>query len=215
MVYLCETYGDNCKVLVFWKEKLVLLAVPKTGTTAIETALAPSADVAILNPPGLKHTTLHKFDRFMQPYLSSTGEDDLETAAVVRNPLEWLGSWYRYRARPYLDGKPNSTKDITFDQFVLEVLKDDKAPYARIGTQRTFLTGRDGRVGADHMFQFEELSRYVAFLEKRLTRRIDLRRQNVSPEMEIPLSPEVSEKLKHEWAAEFDLWRSASQASET
>lgn len=202
-------------MLVFWKEKLVLLAVPKTGTTAIETALAPSADIAILNPPGLKHTNLHKFDRFMHPFFNSTGEDDLETAAVVRNPLDWLGSWYRYRARPYLDGKSNSTKDITFDQFVLEVLKDDKAPYARIGTQRRFLTGKDGRIGADRMFQFEELSRYVTFLEKRLTRRIELRRQNVSPEMEIPLSPEIREKLEADWAPEFDLWRSASHASET
>lgn len=215
MVYLCEIKVDCSEVLVFWKEKLVLLAVPKTGTTAIETALAPSADLAILNPPGLKHTNLHKYDRFIQPFLSSTGEDGVETAAVVRNPLDWLGSWYRYRARPYLDGKPNSTKDISFDQFVLEVLKDDKAPYARIGTQRTFLTGRDGRIGADHMFQFEEMSTYVRFLEKRLTRRIELRRQNVSPEMEMPLSPEIREKLESDWAIEFDLWRSASQASET
>lgn len=202
-------------MLVFWKEKLVLLAVPKTGTTAIETALAPSADIAILNPPGLKHTTLHKYDRFIQPYFGSTGEYGLETAAVVRNPLDWLGSWYRYRARAYLDGKPNSTKDVSFDQFVLEVLKDDKAPYARVGTQLRFLTGKDGRIGANHMFQFEEISHYVKFLEKRLTRRIELRRQNVSPEMEIPLSPEIREKLEFEWAAEFDLWRSAAQASET
>ena len=215
MVYLCETNRDYRKVLVFWKEKLVLLAVPKTGTTAIETALAPSADVAILNPPGLKHTTLHKYDRFVQPYFMSAGTDDLETAAVVRNPLDWLGSWYRYRSRPYLDGKPNSTRDVSFDQFVLEVLKDDKAPYARIGSQLRFLTGKDGSVGATHMFQFEDLSRYVSFLEKRLTRRIDLRRQNVSPEMELPLSPDIRKKLDTEWAAEFDLWRSASQASET
>ena len=37
-------------MLVFAKEKLVLLALPKTGTTAIEEALAARADVALRNP---------------------------------------------------------------------------------------------------------------------------------------------------------------------
>jgi hypothetical protein len=44
-------------MLVFWKAKLVLLAVPKTGSTALEAAFGPWADAAFLNPPRLKHMT--------------------------------------------------------------------------------------------------------------------------------------------------------------
>ena len=110
-------------MLEFWKENLVLLAVPKTGTTAIEKSLSPFADISILNPPGLEHTPVAKFNRFVQPYLESVGSNAMETVGVIRNPLDWLGSWYRYRARPFLDGKPNSTKDVIFDDFILEVLK--------------------------------------------------------------------------------------------
>ena len=38
-------------MLVFWKENLVFLAVPKTGTTAIEGALAPRASMVLRDPP--------------------------------------------------------------------------------------------------------------------------------------------------------------------
>jgi len=114
-----------------------------------------------------------------------------------------------------LDGKPNSTKDISFDRFVLDVLGENQPPYARIGSQRRFLTGKDGSVGATHMFQFEQMSGYVQFLERRLIRRIDLRRENVSPQMEIGLSPRVEEQLLNAWADEFELWEKTGQASDT
>ena len=42
-------------MLVFWKENLVFLAVPKTGTTAIEGALSPYAAMVLRDPPQIKH----------------------------------------------------------------------------------------------------------------------------------------------------------------
>lgn len=195
-------------MLVFWKENLALLAVPKTGTTAIEKALAPHASMAILDPPILKHVPIYRYDRFLKPFFLKAGGKELETAAVVRNPISWLGSWYKYRSRPELDGKPNSTATISFDDFVLEAIKGESAPYAHVGSQLKFLTNRDDSVGATHMFQYEQMERYVAFLENRLNHRIDLPKVNVSPEKETPLSSDVEAKLRRKWAAEFDLWES-------
>lgn len=197
-------------MLVFWKENLALLAVPKTGTTAIEKALAPHASMAILDPPILKHVPIYRYDRFLKPFFLKAGGKELETAAVVRNPISWLGSWYKYRSRPELDGKPNSTATISFDDFVLEAIKGESAPYAHVGSQLKFLTNRDDSVGATHMFQYEQMERYVAFLENRLNHRIDLPKVNVSPEKETPLSSDVEAKLRRKWAAEFDLWESLS-----
>ena len=197
-------------MLVFWKENLALLAVPKTGTTAIEKALAPHASMAILDPPILKHVPIYRYDRFLKPFFLKAGGKELETAAVVRNPISWLGSWYKYRSRPELDGKPNSTANISFDDFVLEAIKGESAPYAHVGSQLKFLTNRDDSVGATHMFQYEQMERYVAFLENRLNHRIDLPKVNVSPEKETPLSSDVEAKLRRKWAAEFDLWESLS-----
>ena len=50
-------------MLVFWKERLVFLAVPKTGTTALEGALAPKAALVFRDPPILKHTPLYRYRR--------------------------------------------------------------------------------------------------------------------------------------------------------
>ncbi|MFT7107526.1 MAG: hypothetical protein ACJAVT_002050 [Yoonia sp.] len=40
--------------------------------------------------------------------------------AIVRNPIDWLGSWYCYRTREDLIGHENCTRDISFNDFALE-----------------------------------------------------------------------------------------------
>ena len=55
-------------MLLFWKAKLVLLAVPKTGTTALEAALLAHADTAILNPPEKKHLTARRWRNQLAPF---------------------------------------------------------------------------------------------------------------------------------------------------
>lgn len=197
-------------MLVFWKENLALLAVPKTGTTAIEQALAPHASMAILDPPVLKHLPIYRYDRFLKPFFLKAADKELETAAVVRNPIDWLGSWYKYRSRPQLAGKPNSTAEISFDDFVLEAVKGESAPFAHVGSQLKFLTNRDDSVGATHMFRYENMGRYIEFLESRLNRKIELPNVNVSPKRPLDLSPQVEEKLRRKWADEFALWDSTS-----
>ncbi len=195
-------------MLVFWKENLALLAVPKTGTTAIEHALAPHASMAILDPPILKHLPIYRYDRFLKPFFLKAAEKELETAAMVRNPIDWLGSWFKYRSRPSLDGQPNSTADMSFDDFVLEAIKGESAPYAHVGSQLKFLTNRDDTVGATHMFRYENMARYLEFLEDRLNRKIELPQVNVSPERDLKLTDAVEEKLRRKWLEEFALWES-------
>ncbi len=74
-------------MLVFWKERLVLLAVPKTGTTALEGALAPRASVVMRDPPTVKHAPLYRYRRFVEPLLKASGGEGFETVAVVREPV--------------------------------------------------------------------------------------------------------------------------------
>jgi hypothetical protein len=53
-------------MLVFWKENLVLLAVPKTGSTALQGALAPRASMVFRDPPKLKHAPCYRYRRFLK-----------------------------------------------------------------------------------------------------------------------------------------------------
>lgn len=196
-------------MLMFWAERLVFLAVPKTGTTALEGALAPRASMVLRDPAILKHTPLYRYRRFLEPYFGKAGPTDLETLAVTRAPVDWLGSWYRYRLRDDLVGHPNSTRDVTFDDFVREFCKDKPAPFAAVGTQARFILNPDETVGVNHLFRYEAQDKLIAFLEDRLSMKIQTRQLNVSPKAELSLSPKIEAILRRKRAAEFAVWEAA------
>lgn len=198
-------------MLVFWKEKLVLFAVPKTGTTALEAALTPSADIAILNPPGLKHCNVPKYERELARVFEKQ-DRKLTRVAVIREPIDWLGSWFRYRSRPAIAGTPNAVPGISFAEFVEEWLRDKPKPFARIGTQATFLTDKNGHLGVDHLFRYEELGRAVSFLEDRLKRPITLEQRNVSPRQTMTEDIALRNLVMEKRPREFSIWETAATA---
>jgi len=197
-------------MLVFWTQKLVFLSVPKTGTTAIETALASSADMVISNPPELKHAPVYRYNRFFRPMFErACNASDLELMAVMREPVSWLASWYRYRRRDFMRGHVNSTHEVSFEEFVREYMKGDKkAPFANVGSQAKFLEPRPNGVKVDHLFRYEDQSRLLNFLEDRLERTIQLERRNTSPAMPVELPLATQKKLRKKCAAEFKLYES-------
>lgn len=199
-------------MLVFWDERLVLFSVPKTGSTALEGALAPHAALVIRNPPELKHAPCYRYRRFLRPYFKqAAGVDAMETVALVRHPVDWLSSWYRYRHRKDLIGHPNSTRDISFDDFVLEYCKGKPQPFANVGSQARFLTIDGDQIGVGHLFRYEAMDKAVAFFEHRLGQKITLNQRNVSPSLSTPLSAHVAEKLREKCDGEFAIWE-AGQA---
>ena len=196
-------------MLVFWKEKLVFLAVPKTGTTAIEGALAPRADAVFRDPPILKHTPFYRYKRWVLPMLEKAGAEDFETVAVVRHPIDWLSSWYRYRLRNELIGHKNSTRGISFDEFIVEYCNESPAPFANVGSQAKFLAAQNKPTPCTHVFRYEAQPKLISFLEDRLSTQITLKQLNVSPTADISVDAEVMALLKREKAADFALWEAA------
>ena len=197
-------------MLVFWKERLVFLAMPKTGTTALEGALAPRADMVFRNPPEIKHAALYRYRRRVLPLLEAADGSDFETMAVLREPVSWLSSWYRYRHRDDLAHDPRSTRGISFDDFVRAYLDDSPPPYANIGSQSRFVANPDGSVGVTHLFRYESPIELADFLSRRLGQALPaLPYRNVSPQMETSLSPGLLALLRDRHAAEFTLWEQA------
>lgn len=195
-------------MLVFFKERLAFLSVPKTGTTAYETALRPRADMVISEPPMLKHAPVYRYNRFVRPMFLKVCDTELELMAVMREPISWLGSWYRYRRRPFMQGKDNATFDVTFDEFILAYMKGNKPGFADVGSQLNFMAPQPNGTGITHYFKYEDQPRLKAFLEDRLEVKLDLKRENVSPEMDLTLSAEVEERFRRKFADEFTLYES-------
>ncbi|GAB4388678.1 sulfotransferase family protein [Albidovulum sp.] len=198
-------------MLVFWKERLVYLATPKTGSTAIETALEPLASVVIQRPPELKHTPAQRYRRFIAPFLSQSAGEDFTVVALMREPIDWLGSWYRYRQRDGMRNPEHSTRGLTFDGFVEGYLRPDPPAFARVGSQRPFLCP-PGEAPVDLIFRYEEIDRFVRFLEDRLDCEITLPRLMVSPPGATDLSPDLELRLKARLAEDIALYRSLGAA---
>ena len=195
-------------MLVFYKERLAFLSVPKTGTTAYEAALAPRADMVISEPPMLKHAPVYRYNRFIRPMFEKVCDTQLELMAVMREPVSWLGSWYRYRQRPFMEGKPNSTHGISFDDFVLAYMKGDKPGFADVGSQYQFMKSQPNGTGITHYFRYEDQPRLKAFLEDRLQITLTLTRENESPRMPLQLSDDVAQRFRRKCAEEFELYDS-------
>jgi hypothetical protein len=194
-------------MLVFWKARLVFLAVPKTGTSAYEAALGPTAAMSVLDPPELKHAPVYRYNRFFRPMFEKMGADNMELLAVIREPVSWLGSWYSYRQRGFLEGKPTSTRGMSFDDFCNDYARGDRPPYANVGSQAKFIEPRPNGVSVDHLYKYENQAGLITFLEERLDMKIDLPRENVSPRRgDLTLSADTEAKLRRKCADDFEVW---------
>jgi hypothetical protein len=193
-------------MLVSVSRRLAYLAMPKTGTQSLERALAPLCDIRYGGLPRVKHMTLQTFERFVRPYLEALGAGDTETLCVIREPVDWLGSWYRYRGRAALDGHPNSTKDLSFAEFVEAYLNKPTPPFARVGRISRFVAGASGGPGVTHMFRYENLAGVTRFLSDRFETGIVLPRVNVSSRARLELPAALRARVERELSEDFALY---------
>lgn len=193
-------------MLVFSEARLVFLAVPKTGSTAYEAALAPHAALVVSHPPEIRHAPVFRYNRYFRPMLERFVAADIDILAVMREPVSWLGSWYRYRQRPAVAGQPTSTQGMSFDAFVSAYCESDPPEFARVGMQSKFLEPQRNGTRVTHLFRYEDQAGLIRFLETRLDMRLALSAMNCSPELPTPLSPQTERRLRDRCAADFRLW---------
>ncbi len=196
-------------MMIFKQEKLVFLAVPKTGTSAIEEALRPHAWLVLERPPGIRHMTLARFNRDFRPQLVADGIAGIEIMAVMREPVSWLGSWYRYRLRDNLTGKPKSTSHVSFNEFVAAYLAPaPRSSFAALGSQARQMSDETGRVAIDHLFRYEDFSSVTGFLSQRVHQPLILANINVSEPLPLELSPALHREYQTAYQKDFDLYDS-------
>lgn len=203
-------------MLVFWHQKLAMLATPKTGTTAIEAALESMAHLAIQRPPQLKHASVRKYHRFIGPWLESASGTPFTVIATMREPLDWLGSWYRYRQREDIGEDRKSTANMSFDTFVRLYCSDDPPAAVAVGSQANFLAPKLEKgveKGLDRIFLYERIEDLIAFLEDRLNCEILLPRLNVSPLAPLDLEPATAQRLRQHAVKDFDLYARLQDAN--
>lgn len=197
------------------RARLAMLSQPKTGTTALEKALSLRASMTIHGPPELKHVSYRGFMRDFAPMIEShTGlkRSEYLIVAAMREPIDWLGSWYRYRTRGKLLKKNhprsrNYTGEISYEEFIRQVCSSavDKPSYAEVKTPSWVSLAHRDCVGVDRLFPYEDLSGLYALIEERSGKSPEPDQLNVSPEMDLSLSNEALALIREKFRFDFDL----------
>ncbi|HMQ41246.1 MAG TPA: hypothetical protein PKC09_08235 [Paracoccus sp. (in: a-proteobacteria)] len=189
-------------MLIFWDQRLVFLATPKAGSTAVEVALEPLASLAVQRPHAMKHVNATQFRHHLQPWLREIAAEDFTTVALMREPVEWLRSWYRFELR---DSDADQLPD--FEHFTRRYLSEPGAVTNGIGTQSAFL---GGETPVDRIFRYEDIDAFTAFLDDRLGCEIVLPRVNVPPAADVTLSPATEAQLRETLRQDILLYESLS-----
>ncbi|WP_410217369.1 hypothetical protein [Paracoccus sp. (in: a-proteobacteria)] len=192
-------------MLIFWDQRLVFLATPKAGSSAIEMALESLASASLQRPATLKHTDIGTFRRHLGPWLEAQAGEAFTTVALMREPVEWLRSWYRFKLRDDIDDPHPIMEGVGFADFVREYARPEGPGTTGVGTQAGFLTNGQARV--DRIFRYEQIQDFVDFLEGRLDCAIELPRINVPPSVDVHLDPEAEVRLRASMARDLDLYQ--------
>ncbi len=202
-------------MLVLKDAGLVYLANPKTATQSLRAALGPFTR-ATPKDTGNKHINAAIYARKWAPRIERRIGQPPRTFAVMREPLDHLGSWFRYRQRAALQGHENSTYGMDFATFIDACLQKDPPPFARVGRQARFLGFLNEAPPVNYIFDYAQLDLLITFLNERLGTVLTLPVRNVSPETgdddALALPSDLMARLKDGLAAEFTLYDQVSKA---
>ena len=183
-------------MLVF-PQGLILLSVPKTGSTSLEAAFAPHALVAVTSIACGRevsgNTARHKWG-------------PAEVWGVIRDPFDWVRSWYQYRCTMEFAGTSRFALGRTFEQFVDRWAGGERMQGNLLDLQSDFLAG------ADRVYTFEALGVLAKDLGARLGATVALPRLNVSPQQTAYMSDKTADKIRFKAAKDFEIYERLNHA---
>jgi hypothetical protein len=197
-------------MLILDEARLVVLEMPKTASQALRRAL--QRHVRELSDEQ-RHGGYRAFKRHLYPTLAKEWDGLVETCCVVREPLAWVRSWYRYRQREDIVGTEKSTAEIDFNDYIEAMLSDDPPPYVQKGRQALFTVWNGKKTRVDHVFDYERLDRLLAFLGGRLGTQLRLPRRNRSKgPMPGPLPAQLQARFAEAYDEDYALYHAVQRA---
>lgn len=200
-------------MLISTKKKFVFLSNYKCASTSIESVLKEHCEL-ILTGPKFKHLPIDKFNKYIKPLLETMGFYDFETYCIVRDPIDYVFSWYRYRQRDELKKVKSIryTGDVTFDQFVKEVCSEDSAPYSILGdppeNQHLFVGYKNGKFKVDNVYTLDNIKLFSKDMYDKFDIDIDIPNKNVSSKREFDLSDESWVLFEETFKNDIQMYKS-------
>ncbi|WP_186514213.1 sulfotransferase family 2 domain-containing protein [Synechococcus sp. A15-44] len=188
---------------------IVFLCTAKVASTSLEKALENLSGSERI--PGGKHMGLRNFTKKSLPMLEHKYPHAKFTSfCIVREPLERLNSWWRYRARLHAEHK-NSTAGMPFIEFVeshLEYLNGNKTSAksnVQFSPQTKWVLDSRNKYVTDKVFAVEKFEEVEEFLQSRTSEVVRIRRRNVSPMQDNSDISSIQGKLLEDLKRSLDL----------
>lgn len=138
----------------------------------------------------------------------------IESFCMMREPLGWIESWYRYQTRDALKDPAHFnharyTGNISYDQFIEAFVESSgkaRPEYARLTTQYDFVRLDNNEVGVDRIFPMERMDLVEDFLRQKTGKKISIPQENVSPKQSCHLDPALLRRLEEYLAPDLVLF---------
>lgn len=103
-------------MLISVKKRFIFMANSKTGSTSIESALKPHAEFVRGGTPQVKHMTWMDARKTFERLFDTAGfaPETFFRFGVIREPADWVLSWYNYRRFTKTGGIPEG---MSFEAF--------------------------------------------------------------------------------------------------
>jgi hypothetical protein len=194
-------------MLIGLERKFVFVANTKTASTSIEAALGPVAEIALGGSPACKHVPLHDAISAHPEIFAQDGQWPrfFFKFGVMRDPLDWIGSWFRYRKSNRVESPLPA--EMSLAEFWERQDWNFRRADGRRYLQRHMFCGPEGKVLADVIIPYHRLPEMFAEICVALGAEVPLPRENVSRLREAGApDPALAARLRDFYAEDYALF---------
>lgn len=193
-------------MLIGLEKRFVFVANTKTASTSIESVLAPHAEIHHAGTPERKHIPLAKALPLYPEHFGPAGDraGDYFKFGVMRDPIDWIGSWFRYRKGNKVAAPLPS--DMDFAAFWAagdwNIRRGDGTPYL----QRRLFCDAQGGLLADMIIPYDRLGPLFGEICDALGVEATLPRENASRLRDFELPADLEDAVRAHYAPDYALW---------
>jgi len=192
-------------MLIGLERKFVFVANTKTASTSIETVLRPHAEIRHGGSPERKHVPLRRGLALYPEVFGPAGEKagDFFKFGVMRDPVDWIGSWFRYRKGNNVESPLPADMDFAtfWAQGDWNIRRADGARFL----QRHLFSDWQGGLLADVIIPYERLGETFGEICDCLGLESTLPRENISRVSAVTVPETLKADLRAFYAPDYAL----------
>lgn len=200
-------------MLIGLKYKFIFVANSKTASTSIESVLEKYADISEKVDPKKKHQTcIQILTNYKKELDAAGGADSFFKFGVMREPIDWLYSWYRYRSgNEGIEAKIR--QELSFEEFFhrgdwnIWLDKENQVPRLQ---SRHFVSKISDNLLVNKLIKFENLEPELNVVLSRLglpaEKKLPVKNKS-RIEKNLNLSPEFEVQLKHHLSKDIEMYK--------